>query len=99
MMDHLTARKLEALKALASLAYEPSPSEFAQVFWPEKHWQRINGPYGLGPDSSGLHGGRMLESLRRMDLVDHTDHKGYYTYRVSRQGWKLLEHGVVLGEG
>ena len=38
----------------------------------------------------------MLESLRRMGLVDRTDHGGYHSYRISGKGRELLGRGASI---
>lgn len=88
-MEKLTQRQRDALIALGDR--EMSPAEFARVFWPGKEFARGNGPWGLGPDASGRHGGRMLTALKRLGLVRHIDHDGYYTARLTEAGLNLLD--------
>lgn len=89
----LTQRQVDALKVLLDND-DPqgmTPAAFAQKFWPGKVFARGNGPWGLGPDASGRHGGKMLTRLDRMGLVKVSDHTFYYTARISEAGRKALE--------
>ena len=91
-MSALTERQLDALRVLHEKDRLEgfTPSAFATHFWPGKMFARSNGPWGLGPDASGRHGGRMLTRLASMGLVTLTHHDCYYTARISAAGRDAL---------
>lgn len=90
-----TQRQKDAVVALhdavADCGGPVTPSAFAMFFWPGKKFARGNGPWGLGPDASGRHGGRMLNRLYRMGLAKLTEEGGglYYTASLTHEGMKL----------
>lgn len=86
MDSRLTARQKDALDVLSQCDGWLTPAAFAAKFWPEKQWARVNGPWGLGPDASGCHGGRMLSRLSRLGLVDIREYGAGYEARISRAG-------------
>lgn len=93
MPKNYTRRQLDAVRVLADAPFGGwTPSAFAQHFWPGKVFARGNGPWGLGPDASGRHGGRMLTILKKLDLVEFVWGPGdlYYTARLSHAGRVLL---------
>lgn len=94
MSEKITPRMVEACSTLAGADAPLGPSEFARLFWgADKTWQRGNGPWGLGPDASGRHGGRMLTRLHRAGLVRLHDHGGAYTATLTSAGRALLHNG------
>lgn len=91
-----TQRQKDAVVALNEAVLKSggrgvTPSRFAVFFWPGKTFGRGNGPWGLGPDSSGLHGGKMLTRLHKLGLAMIEDHDGYWTARVTPRGFDLLK--------
>lgn len=88
----LTKRQREALIVLAEHDSDTglSPAQFAMYFWPGKVFARGNGPWGLGPDASGRHGGKMLTRLERMGMVNTRDRDGYYTARINNRGRRAI---------
>lgn len=98
--EKITPRMIEACVALAGAPKDGwTPSAFATALWGrDKNWARGNGPWGLGPDASGRHGGRMLTRLHRAGLaeIDHRD--GYYTAVLTQLGQRLAaEHQATGG--
>lgn len=89
----LTGRQIDALVVLRDASGPMSPAGFAVRFWPDKEFARGNGPWGLGPDASGRHGGKMLTRLRRMGLIRTHDHYGYYTAEINLAGREALASG------
>lgn len=94
-MSEYTQRQLDAVIALREACKKDgrpvTPARFALFFWPGKTFARSNGPWGLGPDASGRHGGRMLTRLYRMGLVRLDDHDGYYTASLSDAGIRVAD--------
>ena len=88
----VTPRMLEALRVLSGAPRDGwTPAAFATQLWGrDKRWARGNGPWGLGPDASGRHGGRMLNRLRAAGLAHFCHEHGYYTATVSQKGRDLL---------
>lgn len=88
----VTPRMIEALRVLSGAPHEGwAPAAFATHLWGrDKHWSRGNGPWGLGPDASGRHGGRMLNRLRAAGLAHFRHEYGYYTATISQRGRDLL---------
>ncbi len=88
----VTPRMLEAARVLADAPREGwTPSRFATALWGrDKNWGRGNGPWGLGPDASGRHGGRMLNRLRAAGLAEFRHDYGYYTATLSQKGRDIL---------
>ena len=95
-MAEVTPRMVEALTCLLEAPSEGwTPAAFATAFWPDKEWGRSNGPWGLGPDASGRHGGKMLSRLQSLGLV-HFDHRhGYYLANLSKAGLKIAQKGAA----
>lgn len=95
MAPRYTQRQKDAVLALSLAVYSygssVTPSYFAQFFWPGKKFARGNGPWGLGPDASGRHGGRMLRMMHAKGLVLIEDHEVYWTARLSYEGRQLLD--------
>lgn len=93
-MPEYTQRQKDAVVALAAAVRDHgrgvTPSAFAMYFWPGKKFARGNGPWGLGPDASGRHGGRMLMKLRHLGLAQIESHDVYWTARLTHEGRKLL---------
>lgn len=94
-MTKYTDRQIDAVRALNEAVAKSggkgvTPSRFAVFFWPGKTFARGNGPWGLGPDSSGLHGGKMLTRLHKLGLAMIEDHDGYWTARLTGKGLDLL---------
>lgn len=95
MPEQYTQRQKDAVIALhdavADHGRPVTPSAFAMFFWPGKTFARGNGPWGLGPDASGRHGGRMLTKLYRLGLAKLDSHGGglYYTASLTHEGMKL----------
>lgn len=93
----VTPRMMEALAVLATAPKDGwTPSAFAARLWPGKVWGRSNGPWGLGPDASGRHGGRMLTrlsdaGLARLHYPQNGD-DGYYLASITKRGRELLNH-------
>lgn len=91
----ITPRMIEACRVLAKAPKGGiSPSGFAVEFWGrDKNWRRGNGPWGLGPDASGRHGGLMLHRLRDAGLATFNYGHGYryYTAELSERGRQLIE--------
>ena len=93
----VTPRMMEALAVLATAPKDGwTPSAFAARLWPGKAWGRSNGPWGLGPDASGRHGGRMLTrlsdaGLARLHYPKNGD-DGYYLASITKRGRELLHH-------
>lgn len=94
-MAEYTQRQKDAVLALKQAVETRSgpvtPSGFAMFFWPGKEFARGNGPWGLGPDASGRHGGRMLTKLYRLGLARLIDQGGgiYYTAELTDKGKAL----------
>lgn len=90
----ITPRMVEACAALAGAPEGGwTPAAFAIHFWGyEKKWARGNGTYGLGPDASGRHGGRMLTRLHDAGLARILWHDSYlyYTAVLSPAGRSLV---------
>lgn len=88
----VTPRMIEALQVLSRAPRDGwTPAAFATQLWGrDKHWSRGNGPWGLGPDASGRHGGRMLNRLRAAGLAHFRHEYGYYTATISQKGRHLL---------
>lgn len=84
--ERLTERLLDALEIVAR--YEPvRGSQFARLFWPDKHreWERR---CGSRYDPSGRLGGRILARLWRLRLVAMTtDFDGY---ALTAEGRRVL---------
>lgn len=93
MSEKVTPRIIEAARVLLQAPKEGwTPSAFATRFWGrDKEWGRGNGPWGLGPDASGRHGGRMLNRLRDLGLVTFRHEYGYYTATLTDAGRAMAE--------
>lgn len=93
--ERVTPRMVEACVVLAQSAVPESgvsPSGFAMLFWGrDKHWGRGSNNYGLQPDASGWHGGKMLNRLRRAGLVHFNHGYGYYTATLTAKGRALAQ--------
>lgn len=89
-MSELTRRQCDAVIALRKACEKDgrpvTPARFALFFWPGKTFARSNGPWGLGPDASGRHAGKMLTCLYRLGLVRMHYYEGYYTAELSQKG-------------
>lgn len=91
-MSEVTKRQREALELLEKAGRPLTPSLFAYLFWPDTKWARGYGPWGLGPDSSGRTGGRMLNGLKRLGLVRfHYDRERLaYTAAITSAGRRAI---------
>lgn len=97
MSDELTLADLTGpqARALGILASEPDGYEWAagrlaDLMWPDKYNQRINGPWGLGPTGAPMAGGRMLTRLRKLGLVREEHHYGYSRYFLTIRARTLV---------
>ena len=95
MSTLITPRMAEACRVLADAPKKGwTPAAFATRFWGrDKEWARGNGPWGLGPDASGRHGGRMLNRLRDAGLATFRHEHGYYTATLTDKGHRVAEGG------
>lgn len=91
MSKQLTSRQVDALRVLRDIGTDVTPAGFALRFWPGKTFARGNGPWGLGPDASGRHGGKMLTRLHGLGLIRTIDHQMYYTAEINQAGRDALE--------
>lgn len=91
----VTARMVAACQTMLDAPRDGwTPSAFATRFWGrDKNWVRSNGPWGLGPDASGRHGGRMLNRLREAGLVAFRHEYGYYTAALTDAGREAARRG------
>jgi hypothetical protein len=77
-----------------------SPARFALFFWPGKTFARTNGPWGLGPDASGRHAGKMLTRLEGLGLVNFRHYDGgYYLASLTVDGENLADSQLAPTEG
>ena len=92
-MSAITQRMVDACRCLADAPKDGwTPSAFATRFWGrDKSWGRGNGPWGLGPDASGRHGGRMLNRLHDAGLAEFRHEHGYYTATLTDAGRWVAE--------
>lgn len=91
--EKITPRMIEAAECLLDAPADGwTPGAFAMKFWGrDKNWARGNGPWGLGPDASGRHGGRMLTRLHRAGLAQLRHEYGYYTATATDKARRLVE--------
>jgi hypothetical protein len=91
MSDSLTPRVIAALTLLETRD-DWMPAQFAYKLFPDNVWVRASNNYGLGSDSSGRTGGRILNRLERLGLARFTFHEGYmyYTVSITSEGRKVL---------
>ena len=89
--ERITPRMIEACRVLAEAPKDGwTPAAFATRLWGrDKAWARGQGPWGLGPDASGRHGGRMLNRLRLAGLATFRHEYGYYTATLTAEGEAL----------
>ena len=92
--ERITPRMIEACRVLAEAPKDGwTPAAFATRLWGrDKAWARGQGPWGLGPDASGRHGGRMLNRLRLAGLATFRHEYGYYTATLTAEGEALTAH-------